>query len=95
MLNGDLIYNVHYKDANTILLKIREGTNQKFGLNIPFFLENYALNSFTASIRNKNVQIQFKLILLMFKWLYCYLQDFHLLSSQKCGGEGRGEKRGE
>jgi len=92
MLNGDLIFYVYYKDANTTLLKIRDEQNRNLAYIFFFSLENYALSAFAASARNKKVQILFKLILLIFKWLYCYLQDFNLLFSQKSGGSSeRGE----
>lgn len=65
MLSVDFIYNVHSKDANTVMM--RRGTNQKSGLNIHFFLEKYTLSAFIANVRNKKVYIKFKLILLIFK----------------------------
>lgn len=65
MLSLDFIYNVHSKDANTIMM--RRGTNQKSGLNIHFFLEEYTLSAFTANVRNKKVCIMVKLILLICK----------------------------
>lgn len=93
MLSVDFIYNVHSKDANTIMM--RRGTNQKSGLNIHFFLEEYTLNAFIANVRNKKVYIKFKLILLTFKWFYCYLQDLHILAIQKKRWWGGDRPEGE
>lgn len=74
MLSVDFIYNVHSKDANTIMM--RRGTNQKSGLNIHFFPGKVHPECFYCKCKeNKKVSIKFKLILLIFKWFYCYLHN--------------------